>query len=224
MAGRTFVNCADSCVPTFLQSEGVGDDRQKTVAQFEVGRAERIDIRIAGDGVEPEVRRGLARGRAVDVCGAPIGVGGFPVQAITRIRTLQLARDVVTVTAMSVGQQDDAIKVRVAREPAGVSAVKREAGNATEDRASIFGTEAGQDSKVEVAFSHGFQVLSVETFDGCNNSTRQLLIERETAPPDRGRFKIVIVQVDLRRQASAGGARRRWRIEWISFKEARLRR
>src|SRR5437762_6473394 len=130
MAGRTFVNCADSCVPTFLQSEGVGDDRQKTVAQFEVGRAERIDVRIAGDGVEPEVRRGLARGRAVDVGGAAIGVGGLPVPAITRIRTLQLARDVVTVTAVRVGQEDDAIESFIAVEP-------------TENRASILRAEAG---------------------------------------------------------------------------------
>src|SRR5436190_11654279 len=152
MAGRTFVNRADGCVPTFLQSEGIGNDRQKTVAQFEVGRTEDVVVNIAGRRVEAVVRRGLARGRAVDVRGAAIGVGGLPVPAITRIRTLQLARDVVTVTAMSVGQQDDAIEFLVFVKP-------------SENRTAIFSPEAGQMAKVEVALRDRFDVFPVEAFE-----------------------------------------------------------
>src|SRR5205823_11529125 len=181
------------------------------MAQLEVRGAKRVDVRIARDRVEPEVRSGLARGSAIHIGGAAISVSAFPVPAITRIRTLELARYIITVTAVRVGQEDDAIKVRVAREPAGVSAVEREAGNTTEGRAvrMFVLSEAGRDSKIEVALSHGFEVFAIKAFDGGNHSARKLLVEREAAPPNAWCLEIVIVQVDLRRQASACGARRR---------------
>src|SRR5438128_2678454 len=127
------------------------------MAQLEVGCAKGVDVRIARDRVEPEVRGGLARGGAVDIRSAAISVSALPVPPVAWIRALELARDVVAVTAMRVSQQDHAIKVRVAREPAGVSAVERHAGNTTEDRAVCMFvlSVAGQDSEVDVALRHG---------------------------------------------------------------------
>src|SRR3954464_11305060 len=41
MAGSTFIDGADGGVPTFLQGEGIGDDREEAMAQLEIRRAQR---------------------------------------------------------------------------------------------------------------------------------------------------------------------------------------
>ena len=70
----------------------------------------------------------MARGGAVDIIGAPIGVGELAVPAVTDVRPLELRRQVVGITAVRVGEKDDAIEVFVS--------VKSK-----EDRATIFGPE-----------------------------------------------------------------------------------
>src|SRR5205814_1946028 len=147
------VNRAHGRFPAFRPNKGLGDDGEETVAQLEVGSTKNVYVRIPGNRVKPEVRRCLARGGAVHVIGAAISVSHFCVPAVARIRPLQLSGNVVSVTAVGVGQQDDAIEPLVPVE-------------STKNRAVglFFRTESDERAEVDILLGYGVQVFAIETF------------------------------------------------------------
>src|SRR6478672_8806916 len=77
MAGRAFVKGANRSLPTFSPNQRLGNDGEEAMSQLEVGRAQGVDVGIAGDRIEAEVRRRLARSSAVDIVSATVGVSAF---------------------------------------------------------------------------------------------------------------------------------------------------
>ena len=170
MAGGSFVNRADGGVPSFPECVGVGQDGQEAMLQFKVRVAQDGRVGIAGHGIETEIRRSLARGGAVHIIGLSIGVSELAVPTITRVRPLELRRQVIGITTVRVGEQDNATEVFVS--------VK-----STEDRAAIFGPDPNRRRQIEILLGHGFEALRIEAFDRRDQVKRQLLIDRQTASP-----------------------------------------
>src|SRR5258708_28837541 len=113
MTRSSFINCADGGVPAFPECVGVGEDGQDAMLQFKVRVAQDGRVGIAGRGIETEIRRSLARGGAVHIEGLSIGVSELAVPTITQVRPLELRRQVIGITAVRVGKQDNAAEVWV---------------------------------------------------------------------------------------------------------------
>ena len=98
-----------------------------------------------------------------------------------------MRRQVVGITAVRVGEQDDAIEVLVLVESA-------------KDRTAVFGPRADLTSEVEIPLGHGSQGLRVEAFDRRDQVKGQLLVDGQTVPPAIRRLEVLVGQIDLGHQ------------------------